>query len=296
VKGCARTLLLQFAVFLAIGAGVMVLLHRYYGLPPGRTLGVSLGVAFCGWVGLALLFGIAQPVRERFWLRNCLAGRRPPDGKRTGIVGTIDAAGALIVSPLTGTDCVAWKYEISLTRGSGKNRRKSVFFEGIGLVPSVISTPSGSYRLFAVPAFDFGAEGVEMGTALRHWQEHIETARFEEKAAARRTLEKQWTDDDGAYRSEKRHVADDAPIEECDFREDLIRRGDAVYAVGLFSEARGGLVPHANWARETRIMKGDAPSVLKQLDARIVRYFIGGVLFSAAAAGIFLVFVSSTAK
>jgi hypothetical protein len=290
VKGCARTLLLQLAGFLAAAGAVMLFLRERHGLAPGRTIGVSLGIAFFVWMALGYLVGIAQPVRERAALRECLAGRRPADGKRTGVAGTIDILGAALLSPLTGSECVAWKYEISLTTGSGKNRHKSVFFEGIALVPSAISTPSGSYRLLAVPAFDFGAESIEMATALRHWTEHLKTAVFEPKP--RRALEKQWTDDDGAYRSESRNAGDDAPIEECDFREDLIRRGEAVYVHGLFSEARGGIVPHANWARETRVMKGNADSVLRQLRGRIVKYAIGTAVCAGLAFGIYAAYLA----
>jgi len=158
----------------------------------------------------------------------------------------------------------------------------------------VISTPAGSFRLLAVPEFDFGRENVEAQQALFHWSEHAKTTPFETPEAARKTLARQWTDDDGAYRSEKRHPTEgEVPLEECKYHEDLIRKGDRVYVVGLFSESRGGIVPHANWAKETRIMKGEPESILRQLKARTVRYAIGGVVFLGLAGGILAAVVSS---
>jgi hypothetical protein len=293
MKGCARSALLQLAGFLAILGGIVYFLELRYALAPGKTFGASVFAAVFGWMGLGFLVSIRKPIRERAALAGCMAGKRPADGAWTGIAGTIEPAGELLRSPLTGSECLAYRYSIDLTRGSGRQRTHSVYFEGVALVPSVIATPAGSFRLLAVPEFDFGKEVVEPERALFHWNEHLKTATFETPEAARKTLAKQWTDDDGAYRSEKQHpTAGEVPIEECKFHEDLIRKGDRVYAVGLFSEVRGGIVPHPNWANVTRIMKGDPESILRQLRARIVRYAIGGVVCLGVSAGILAAFLS----
>lgn len=84
----------------------------------------------------------------------------------------------------------------------------------------------------------------------------------------------------------------EVPWGTCQFQENLIRRGDRVYVVGLFSESRGGIVPDPNWAKETRIMKGDGEAILRQLGSRIVRYAVGGVVSLAASAGIIALFLS----
>ncbi len=294
MKGCARSLIFQVVGVLVALAGVLAFLQVRHGLAPGRVIGPAIFAALFGCIGLGLLLAISRPLRERAALRDCLAGKRPTDGKRTGIAGTIEPVGDLLRSPLTGTACLAYRYEIYLWVGHGRRRTRAVYFEGVALVPSVIATPAGSFRLLAVPEFDFGRESIEPQQALFHWSEHAKTAPFETPEAARKTLARQWTDDDGAYRSEKRHPTDgEVPLEECKYHEDLIRKGDRVYVVGLFSESRGGIVPHANWAKETRIMKGEPESILGQLKARIVRYAIGGIVFLGVAGGILSAVVSS---
>ena len=61
MKGCARTLLLQLAGFLATAGVVMFFLRERHGLPAGRTIGVSLGIAFFVWMAL----GYLRPLRGR---------------------------------------------------------------------------------------------------------------------------------------------------------------------------------------------------------------------------------------
>ena len=272
----------------------MAFLRTGHGHPPSRTIGVSLLTALFACVALALLLGIARPFRERAALRSGLAGHRPADGERACIVGTIEAAtrGEELRAPFSGVESLAHRYEIYEMRRIGKSSSKVPYSEGVALIPSVVTAPSGTYRLLAVPTFDFAGEHVEPGKALFHWTEYAKTAPFEADPK-KPSIEKEWTDDDGRYRCEKRWpMPADVPIETCRFHETLVRPGDRVYLVGRFSESRGGIVPDPNWARDTRLMKGDPDAVLRQLGRRIVWYAIAGVLSGAAAAGILLAFMS----
>jgi hypothetical protein len=273
----------------------MYALQQRYGLPPRKTAGVALGAGFLALVSLALFVAALRTMRERASVRASLAGEPPVDGRRTAFVGTIDAAGESLRSPLSGKECLAWKYQISRFTGTSRRRVQSVYYEGIALVPSILSTRSGRFRLLAVPEFEFAPEHLDAGRAAHNAAEHVRTAVFEE---ARRTLEKQWTDDDGAYRSETRNFPAEAtppPLEECQFREDLIPRRENVYVFGLYSEARGGIVPHKNWAKTTRIMRGDGDSILRQLGRRVRGYVIGAVLAAGAAVAVVGMFASGLA-
>jgi hypothetical protein len=281
--------------FLAAAAAVMGFLRAVHGYPPSKTIGVSLLTAFFASVALGLLFGIAKPVRERASLRSGLAGKRPTDGGRASIVGTIDAVAAndKLRAPFTGVECLGYRYEIFEMRRIGKTDSKATYFEGVALIPSIVTAPSGTFRLLAVPAFDFGADEVEPGKALFHWSDYAKTAPFEPDPKTR-ALEKEWTDDDGRYRCEKQWgMPPDVPIESCRFRESLVVPGEKVCVVGRFSESKGGIVPDANWAHVTRIMKGDGDEIFRKLGRRIVTWGIVGIVSAAAAAGILYAFVSN---
>lgn len=267
-------------------------LNQRYDLPPRGTVGISFGAGFLVVLSLGLFVVAVRTIRERSSVRASLAGEPPVDGRRAGFVGTIDVAGQPLRSPLGGKECVAWKYQVYRFTGSSRRRIRSVYYEGIALAPSILSTRSGPCRLLAVPDFDFASESVDAGRAAHNAAEHFRTADFEE---SRCTLAKQWTDDDGAYRSEKRNFPAEAtppPLEECEFREDLIPRRADVYVFGLYSQARGGIVPHSNWANPTRIMRGDGDSIARQLGRRVRGYVIGAVLAGGAAVAVVAAFVS----
>ncbi len=267
-------------------------LERRYGLPPRKTAGIALGVGFLALLALGFFVVALRTMRERASVRASLAGEQPLDGRRVAFVGTIDAAGESLRSPLSGKECLAWKYEVFQIRGSGRRRVRSVYYEGVALVPSILSTRSGRFRLLAVPEFDFAPDSVGADRAAQNLAEHVRTAVFEESL---RTRTKQWTDDDGAYRSEKRNVPageTSLPIEECKFREDLIPRRENVYVFGLYSQARGAIVPHPDWAKTTRIMRGDGDSIMRQLGRRVRRSLIGAALAGGAAVAVVAMFVS----
>lgn len=293
MKGCARSLFMGLAVYLAIAGAIAWLLHARFALPLERTWQVSAGVGFLTWVGLTFLFGILEPVRERSSIRACLSGKRPADGKRVGIVGTIDASGPRLRAPLSGADCVAYKYTISKLVKTHRRSHVATFVEGTALAPSVITTPCGSYRLLAVPTIEPGGVEFSRETAISNARELLRTAKFgPEGTAARGTLEKQWTDDDGAYQIDRNYTTEEFELEKCVFKEDILPPGGKVYAHGLFSEQRGGLVPHPNWAKETRILRGDGEEVARKLGRKIRNYAVGGVVCCGIAAGILYAFLN----
>jgi hypothetical protein len=290
VKGCARSLLIQFAAYLATAGAIASLLHSRLGHPLPKLIAPSLIGGLAAVIGAGLLLGISKPVRDRAALAACLAGKRPADGARAGLAGTIDAIGEPLRAPFSGKECVAWSYEIWEMKATGSRSSKVVYFEGLALTPSAIATPAGAFRLLAVPTLDLASEGFLPSEALARFKEHVKTASFE-TTKPRGTLAQMWSDDDGSYRREVRaESVADVPLELCRFTEGVVGRGERVYVIGRYSESRGGIVPDPNWAKDTRLMKGDPAEILRQLRGRIVRYAIGGVVFLGVSAAIVAAF------
>ena len=308
MKGCALSSLLWIAGYLAITGAITGALHGRYGLGAADTWMIAGAAGFCAWIASAMLAGIWEALRERMALQGCLDGKRPADGSRSAIAGRIDAPGQRLRSPLSGTDCVAYRYEVFASRSQRPSKTSSArIFDGMALVPSAIQTPAGSFRLLAVPTFDFPAQELDRETVARNAHEHLRAAQFE----TIRSMKQEWSDDDGAFRRDEKHALGDVDklskypeltlfnpkdpgdpnvraidLADCQFFEQVVKRGDSVCVFGLYSQQRGGIIPHSNWGKATRIIRGDAESLIRGLQRRIAWYALFGALFLAAALGI----------
>lgn len=286
MKGCAVAGLLDLILFIAAMTPFARSIMQQGG---GVTdaLGPSL---LCGgilWIGLKLLFGIAQPVREKRMLAR--RHEQPLDGKQCAVSGTIHAARPLR-APLSGISCVAFRYAILAIVGRGKNRNLAPIYEGVAVTPSTIRTPSGSYRLLAVPTFDFESELLDGEVARRNARAHLDSTTFEKPRPPRSKsrLAEEWSDDDGSYRYEVSHIEQAVPLDECRFEEFVVKQDEEVTVFGRYSRERAGLIADANWAHRTRVMKGSADLIVTSLSRRVRNYFIWGVFFTALSRGVYM--------
>jgi hypothetical protein len=178
------------------------------------------------------------------------------------------------------TSAVAYTYEI---RETGSTR-----YEGVALAVSTISTAFGSYRLLAVPVLDMSSPVVDQGTARRNAEAYIAATQFETRDAAisnRPTTQWEWTGDGGAFRGDSKGN-DVINPSRCWFSEQVVAQGEQVCVLGHFSQARGGIVPGPNWARETQLMRGDGEAGIRRLGSRARNYALIALAFAAAAAGV----------
>ena len=286
MKGCALALLRDFLLYL-IPAGLIA--YRF--MSAGARLSDALApAAFCAipfWIGLKFLFGIRQPLREKRMLAR--ADRPPSDGAQCAISGMIRARSPM-VAPLSGLPSAAFRYAISAEVGKGKHRHLARIYEGTAITPSTIHTTTGTYRLLAVPTFDFESEVLDRERALSNARRLLATTKFEKPrpAMSKSRLQEEWTDNDGAYRYEVDHTSSPIPLENCRFEEFLLQQDEAVIVFGRYSARDSAIVADASWANVTRVMKGKVPQILAALDRRVRRYAIGGVVFCAVGFGVLL--------
>jgi hypothetical protein len=165
------------------------------------------------------------------------------------------------------------------------------YYEGKAVVPSTIATRHGSVRLLAVPTFDLPPAGFSnYQDAVANAREYIAATTFQTKHTPkdhRTGMEEEHADDDGNFKVDKRHyVEKEIDINGFQLTEHHVKQNETVCAFGLYSHQRGGLIPHPNWAKQTRLMLGDAEKGAAQLRNRIMKYFIGIVCFGAAAYGV----------
>ena len=289
MKGCARTCILWLLGWAALAFGFYYYfrgLHDF-GAPTYWASAIA-GLSVVAVIGYAL--GIGGTYSERKALLGAMEGVAPQDGKWAAVAGTIHSM-SCVTAPISQKDSVAYEYKIHRSESSGKSSTDVTYYEGKALAPSTISTRQGTVRLLAVPAFtEIAPEEVRWQQAVENATAYVAQTSFEMRATSkdrRGGLEEEWTDDDGQYRSDRRHKDFDPDLKD-DFRftEKRIPQGAQVCAFGLYSRDRGGLIPHPNWAKQTRVMLGDGMSVAGKLRSRIIKYFIGIIVFSAIAYGI----------
>ncbi|HEV7763768.1 MAG TPA: hypothetical protein VGQ76_02085 [Thermoanaerobaculia bacterium] len=290
MKGCARSCLLWLIGWAAAASAVFVYLRRF-GFDREPLLWAAVGAGFCLTLAGSYVIGIFGFSKERTMLLNSMVGRPPDDGQWVAVSGTIRSLNPLH-APMTGAPVVAYTYEIYRMESSGKSSSRVVYYDGKGLAPSTITSKQGAIRLLSVPTLDVPAEATDTQPAMDKAAEYVRTTTFETRQmpkSERTSVEDEWTDDDGSFRVDK-SSGREVDIADCFLVEHNIKQGEAVCAFGLYSSSRGGLIPHANWAKQTRIMRGDATDVANQLRKRIIKYAIGVVFFAAAAYGITLLY------
>lgn len=297
MSGCARTCVLWLVGWAAAATGFYFFLVRFGILDPA-IYWASVGAGLCVTICVSYIIGIWSSWRERAILLDTMAGTPPTDGQWIAVSGHIRANSPLR-TPLSGTPAVAYEYKISRTERSGKNSSDVPYYDGKGLSPSTIATRQGSVRLLAVPLFDIPAEVIDHRVAVANALQYISTTPFQTSATPEDLkvgMEHEATDDDGNFRVDKKHSDNDVELEECNYHEKVVKQGEMVCAFGLYSQQRGGLIPHPNWAKHTRIMRGDATDVARQLRNRMIKYVIGIVVFGAIAYGVFRIYEYHAAK
>ena len=286
MKGCARSCLTGLIGWFVAMAAFALLFHQA-GVDPDTTQGASIGLGILSTLAISLLWSARGVMRHRGLISDAIAGVPPVDGKWAGFSGTIRSSSPL-VSPISGKRAVAYKYMIYTMVGSAKHRRKQAHYEGVALASPAIQTNFGTYRLLAVPEFDMSPSEVEHEAAVRNATAYVEATEFETKATGephRRSVEEQWTDDDGVFRQDFQG-ADTSNLADCRFDEQMIEQGEKVCIVGLYSQMKGGIIPDANWAHQTKIIRGDGDTGVQSLGAQARRYVVIGLVMGVMCAGI----------
>ena len=290
MKGCARTCLLQLLGWVIATQAFFVYL-RDLGEHPALWW-ASIGAGLCVMLSIGYAWAIKDLARERSMLLDAARGAQPEDGRWIAVSGRIHSMHSLR-GPLSGADVVAYQYRVSRTEGSGKSSSDVTYYEGKALVPSTIATRQGSIRLLSVPAAPLGRY-VE---TLERVREYVAATTFQTTATPKEQrvgIEEESTDDDGNFRVDKdNHTDRDVDLNGCQFEEKHIKQNDTVCVFGLYSQQRGGIIPHPNWAKQTRVMHGDASDVARQIRTRIIKYVIGIVCFGAAAFAIVQIYAAN---
>lgn len=287
MKGCARTCLLGLLGWL-IASGAFYSYLRNFGEFRPQIFWASVGAGLCVALAFSWAFSVIAHAKERETLLAAMVGHPPKDGEWTAVSGTIRSLNPLH-TPITGVSAVTYTYDMYRMERSGKNTTKVTYYEGKALAASTIASKQGAIRLLAVPTLDVKSETPSSELARSNAEQYVRSTTFQTGDTPkdeRIGMDEEASDDDGVFRLDKKNNEAEVDVASLLFDEKHIKQGEVVCAFGLYSAQRGGLIPHPNWAKQTRIMRGDAQAVAAQLQGRMIRYSIAIVFFLAGAFGI----------
>lgn len=284
MKGCGFAAVRDLLLYVVIAGAFAWLLAG----DDEKLLELIAPAAFCAapfWIALRLIAGVAQVLRERSMLRR--TDEPPRDGDVCALAGIIRAT-SLLRAPLSGVECIAFSSAVHTWIRVGSRQSQVTLYEALAVTPAVVDTRAGSFRLLAVPTFDFDSELLDAKTASRSAQSLFTRPEIKKARPPRGRLAEQWSDDDGSYRYEADYTTSPIDLNNCTFTESLVRPGEQIILIGRYSAAHGGIVADENWANVTRIMKGDATAAIASLTRRAKRYVIAALLFCAAGVAMFM--------
>lgn len=289
-RACGTVLLM----YLATAAVLAVILYRRMPVM-GSVVPAALVAAVPGWFGITYLWEVARRIASVSMIRRAQRGDAPRDGKKIAAVGRITPNGPLLVSPFTKTPCVIYDYKIS----TGRSEDDTDICLGFAQTPSTIQGRQGGIRLLAYPDLKFAQQSIPAEQALPNAREYMQETQFQESSVANigKSLDQLldiYKDDDGSIRYDNR-MPSNTNIETCLFFEKVVRPGDEVCAIGLYSAQRGGIVPNvANPLIHQATLEpggGDAP--LQRARKGAIGYSIGAAIFLGVLAGAGLIFMAN---
>jgi hypothetical protein len=274
VKSCVAYLAGALLFGAAVGAALFLWLD-----PPLAAIGgaVAGGIGFLTGGGVT---AARDAARRKALVRKASRGVRPKDGQLAVALGRIEPLGPPLTAPFTGTECVAYEYDVYREGSEGRNKD----FTGLALTPSVIRTPSGDVHLLGfAPLEDFPEAKPREPGAYERARAYLASAPLEEIGLLRvLSLAKElFTDDDGAIRKDFR-LQGDATVEGRLLAEKTVSAGAQVCAFGLYSKARGGLVPGLSKGIALELFPGDATAALRRVQSKASgSAFAAGCAFTA---------------
>lgn len=260
LRSCLRWIVLYFVV---AGLAAALVYARFPRI--NIALGAGAAAGFFLWFGLAYLLAIGASGAEARLIRKGMEGGRPNDGEKVAVLGTVSSSFETFESPITRRRALIYEYKV-LPAG----REQAGIFDGFAMAPTTIEGPRGSIRLLAAPELAFPDE-IERGPEqIRNLKEYVERTDWtvHEGIDIKREIAHLKTvlaDDDGRIRYDIRREKMDTDFSRMTLQEKVVAPGDRVCAIGWFSSARGGLVPHTtSILHSVKIIKGDAEEILKK--------------------------------
>ncbi len=207
------------------------------------------------------------------------------DGTKVALYGKIRAKDTPVVSPITQTPCVFYKYGmyhwILRKTGKGSRKDKEYFYSGHCLAPTSLDIGYKHVNILSVPiiknfpeltckfdatnyAYFANATEYIKTTPLTKLDTHSITHIRHALTSAKETM----LDQDGSNRSDTSFKDYNPPIEQLELEEVLIKEGDDVCVIGVWNSAKNGLIADYGIASLT-LFKGLPQTIIQTFSKQI---------------------------
>jgi hypothetical protein len=275
--GCGISL----ATFALTGAAYYAWLRGRFD-PPGDWIAALVG-GFLMMMVAGLLQNAHLAWRDQRVMDRAHQGMPPEDGKTFAASGPIRPLGRPLLAPFSGTECVAYEYDVVRGAGSEGDGGGNAY-GGFHLTPSAVETSIGRVKLLSWPVLDdFRRRRVEDEQGQARAAAYVAATTFEPMGVTKvyAQLKELLTDDDGFVRKDWRMGEGPVDVAACGLRERLVPVGEVVSAIGPYSAEKNGIVPGVGRGQApVRLLRGSAATVYAKLRGRSRNHFTGAVIMA----------------
>ncbi|OGW61953.1 MAG: hypothetical protein A2V83_05530 [Nitrospirae bacterium RBG_16_64_22] len=219
------------------------------------------------------------------------------DGERALVCGIVRPMGPLLAAPFSGKECVGYYYTATHRTSPGRSGSTTwTDYEGYALAPFAIRSPLGDVRILAEAdkGLFYELSRENLGDAYERAGAYLGAADFGETITSvlgGKSRTRETVNGPGDFRVD---ISIDPPRDPrtCDLEEKIIRPGEAVYAVGVYSAERGGLIADPNILNTPfHIVRGGEKALRRKTRLRLAGAAVCAGISLAVVAFYFLVHV-----
>ncbi len=294
-----RTCLIS--IFLTVGCVLAVFAYAYHILPlelakvtqlqplsqsaiVRMSLILALPTGLIGAWGLGLLYPFVEAIRAKGRLKKSTMAGMWRDGESIAVAGVVVPEAPLLKAPISGTECVAYSYDIHHFSEVGKNSKRRISdFSGFGCTPFVIHTQTGPVKLKGCVHLDFKEEILTEDSNYKNAESYVLTTQFTQVKGLGplkdmfSNMRDFLTDEDGVIQKNWGRIGPCGSMRDENLAEQQVKPGDEICAFGIFSSTRRALVSDSEVAGllPVRLIKGEISTVNSVLTRRAIGYFLG---------------------
>jgi hypothetical protein len=271
--------------------------------PPFR-IGLSLASGFTLSIGLISFWGLLRGYASGASSRSAILARAkndtaPIDGQVTVVHGAVRALGHPLVSPLSGTNCVAYLYNMHYyTVDAQRHRQKTPVYWGYACIPFAVDSAAARYRVMAAPELSILANTYGDEEAIQRARAFVSATQFQEMdrsvlgelQTAFNLVGKFFSDDSGEARKDWARNEDARDAKDLILEEIVLPMDTQATVIGTWSAEQNGLIPkQAKTGNIGVTVILGPPESLEQrhgMPSSLASYMATAVLMMAAGAGI----------